>query len=461
MSSSSSQPSKALIPPTFDDDQQRQIFSFFVTTTCTVSTLYYRTDFWSYRTLQLSLTEPAIKYALCSLSALHNMFRAEHGKTSPSGRSAAEHKNYSLTQYNLAVKHTQELLARSGDGNAEVVIKGLVACILFICFENLMGNRNTAQMHLQNGLRIISRHTQSGKPKPNNASPGTCKVTVPDDIVQVLNRLDLQAMSFTGSREPYPYHLHQDKLEIDAIPPSPFTSIDEATDFLINTFRTTFRLVAASEPHPIPQAPLDFLATVLTSWSRSFTHLISTTKVQKAYPNSIILLKMYHTVLDIIISTRVYGFETLHDAQLPRYQYLVNLGLKLLDNENAADPVMSEDTIFSFEPGVIFALFFTAIKCRDPVLRRRAVELLGKNGHQEGAWESVGAARVAEFVIGVEEEGLLPGEIEGAGAEVVKEANRICLVNVHPVVDRRKIDVNYLMKSMDGDWVMREGTVVY
>jgi hypothetical protein len=268
-------------------------------------------------------------------------------------------------------------------------------------------------------------------------------------------------MSFTDSKERYPYHLHQDKLEIDAIPPSPFTSIDGATDFLINTFRTIFRLAAGSEPHPIPQAPLDSLATVLTSWSRSFTHLISTTEVQKAYPNSIILLKVYHTVLNIIVSTRVYGLESLHDAQLPRYQYLVSLGSKLLDNENATDPVMSEDTIFSFEPGVIFVLFFTAIKCRDPVLRRRAVELLGKNGHQEGAWESVGAARVAEFVIGVEEEGLLPGEKDGAGAEVVKEASRIHLVNVHPVIDRRKIHVNCLMKSMDGGWFMREGTVVY
>ncbi len=90
-------------------------------------------------------------------------------------------------------------------------------------------------------------------------------------------------------------------------------------------------------------------------------------------------------------------------------------------------------------------------------MRRGAVELLRKNDHQEGAWESVGAAAVAEFVIGIKEENLVP-RTKG----MVEEADCVHLVTVCPVVERRKIDVSCLMRSkVDGTWFARDGSVVY
>ncbi|KAE9372439.1 hypothetical protein N431DRAFT_545095 [Stipitochalara longipes BDJ] len=449
------QPSRPLVLPAFDDDQQLQLYSYFVNNTSTVNCLYYRTDFWTYRTLQLSLSEPAIKYALCSLSALHNMFRASDGKPTPSGRTAAEHRSYSLVQYNLAVKHTQKILAESGEGDANAVIKGLVACVLFICFENLIGNFKTAQMHLQNGLKIITRHTsQSGYPKPKNP------IVVPEDVIQVLHRLDLQAMSFGDSREPYPHHLNLSPLHIDTTPPPLFENLDVATSFLIDTFRSMFRLASASEPNPIPQISLDAFNIILSNWSTAFDHLLSTLKVPEQSPNSIILMKMYHTLLTILVSVRVYGIECRHDMQLHHYQSLVALGTTLLANEETYNVSVGDDSIFSFEPGVIFALFFTAIKCRHPVVRRQAVGLLARSRHREGTWESIGAAKVATFVIEVEEEGLTDIDKVGAGPEVIQESNRVHLVNIFPVADQRTIDVGCLKRENNG-WGMRKGTVVY
>jgi cholestenol Delta-isomerase len=451
----SSQPSRALVPPTFDDDQQRQVYSFFVTTTSIVSCLYYRRDFWSYRILQLSLAEPAIKYALCSLSALHNMFRASNGQATPSGRTAAEHRAYSLVQCNLAVKHTQKLLSRSKDGDADVVIKGLVACVLPICFENMMGNHKAAQMHLQNGLRIASRYNaRDSNQRPNNT------IVVPEDIVQVLHRLDLQAMSFCDSREPYPHHYDSSPLKIDTTPPPPFTNLNSAASFLIDTFRTIFRLASLSEPDPVPQTSLDALNTVLTNWFTSFTHLLATSDLAQQFPNSVILMRMYHKFLTILVSVKVYGLESRHDEHLQHYRTLVTLGTTLLASEESCDPSMSDAEIFSFEPGVIFALFFTAINCRHPVVRRQAVELLGRSRHREGAWESVGAAKVASFVIEVEEEGLTDMQKGSAGPEVVKEERRVHLVNVCPSAEERRIDVGCLVRTKSG-WDMKSRTVIY
>ncbi|CZR62086.1 uncharacterized protein PAC_11983 [Phialocephala subalpina] len=130
-SHSSLDPSQKIRLPTFDDAKQLQSFEFFINSTCTVSPVYYGADFWSTRVLQLSLSEPAIRYALCSLSTLHRSVKA----AAPNGIRVIddENKTYSLQQYTNAVNHTQKLLAESSSGSEEMVIKGLVACILFVC----------------------------------------------------------------------------------------------------------------------------------------------------------------------------------------------------------------------------------------------------------------------------------------------------------------------------------------
>lgn len=384
------------------------------------------------------------------------MSRAAIGKSTPSGRTATEYRSYSLVQYNLAVKHTQAILAKSGEGDPDIVVKGLVACVLFICVENLMGNYKTAQMHLQNGLNIVVRHTgRSGHSQPKNP------IIVPEDIIQVLHRLDLQAMSMGDSREPYPHHMNLAPLDIDTTPLPAFGNLDAATANLINTFRSIFRLASLSEPDPIPQSSLDAFDTVLSNWSASFSHLLTTSDIQGRSPNSVILMKMYHILISILVSVRVYGVESRHDMQLRSYCSLVALGNTLLSNEESCDVSVSDDSTFSFEPGVILVLFLTAIKCRHPVVRRQAVELLERSRHREGPWESIGAAKVARFVIEIEEEGLTDIEKASAGPEVVKEGNRVHMVNHFPVDgNERVVDVGCLMRDKDG-WVMRNRRVVY
>ena len=356
-----------ITPPTFDDERQRQIFSFFITCTSSVTSIYYSSDFWSHLILQLSHSEPAIKYALCSLGALHRMFRASQ-KANPDG-TAVEFQNYSLSQYNLAVKCTHRLLAQSSSGDSDLVVKGLVACVLFVCYENLVGNYRTAQMHLQNGLKILPRAVDGhGKQRP----------TVPDNIVQVLNRLDLQAMSFADSEAPYPYHLCQD-LSIPTSSPS-FAYIRDATDNLIETFRWIFRLAASSEPNPIPQWQLDATSIVLQQWENEFDCLVVFLPADDR--NTIVLLKMYHATMTIMTATGLYGKETRHDEHDGLYEHIVTLGKSLFDHRRATGSM--DGYIFCFETGIIFPLFFVAIKCRHPLIRRRAIALLKPAEHQDG-----------------------------------------------------------------------------
>ena len=116
--------------PNFDNSRQRDFFAFFVSCVSNGSSLYMGGDFWARRVLQLSLSEAAVRYALCSLSALHRMTTVST-LTRPNC-TATDLRSYSLEQYNHAVKCTQTLLRESSDGSEDKLIRGLVACALFV-----------------------------------------------------------------------------------------------------------------------------------------------------------------------------------------------------------------------------------------------------------------------------------------------------------------------------------------
>lgn len=92
-----SPPSTLPALPNFDDPRQKEFFAFFVSCASNASSLYLGANFWARRVLQLSLSEASIRYALCSLSALHRMTTVE-AYTNP-GSTAAELRSYALQQY--------------------------------------------------------------------------------------------------------------------------------------------------------------------------------------------------------------------------------------------------------------------------------------------------------------------------------------------------------------------------
>jgi hypothetical protein len=64
---------------------------------------------------------------------------------------------------------------------------------------------------------------------------------------------------------------------------------------------------------------------------------------------------------------------------------------------------------FSFEVGILPLLCIVGSKCREPALRRQAIELLRKCPVQEGLWEPFGTSRICEWMMEIEEMGLVEG----------------------------------------------------
>ncbi|THY25985.1 hypothetical protein D6D01_04668 [Aureobasidium pullulans] len=95
------------------------------------------------------------------------------------------------------------------------------------------------------------------------------------------------------------------------------------------------------------------------------------------------------------------------DSFLPLHRAIVslaeaNLGLSNSDSRNQAPLAPS----FALDMGVIGPLYEVARNCRDPILRRRIVDLLRKSNRQEGLLNSSTYAHIVEKIIEIEEDGL-------------------------------------------------------
>ncbi|KAG9231486.1 hypothetical protein BJ875DRAFT_444036 [Amylocarpus encephaloides] len=449
-----SPPTRSLSPsfialPVFDDDQQRSLFRFFVSCTAVVAPIYYGKDFWSRRVLQLSLSEPAVRYAICGLSALHRMFRAAQENTLSPDLLIGVSRSYALQQYNLAVNHTHKLITESLSGAGEKIVQGLVACILFVCFENQIGNFQMAQVHLQHGLKILALRAmavQSGGEQ------------VPSDIQDVFHRLDLQAMSFADDTAPYLYDASPEKIELDTTR-SQFESLDEAGSSLIRIFRWSFRKASECEPNPISYEDLEVCTIALSIWTDNFADFMArlSQEATEKSKRTITLLGMYQRVIHVMLSVGLYGEECRNDSCETTFSEIVHLGEQALANGKSV-MVEGGTNIYSFEMGVICPLFVVGIKCRNPRIRRHALKLLKDMRLQEGSWESIAAARTAEFVIEIEEQGLAITD-----ASQIRECARVHITNVSVDAEHRRVKVSCLLclSTEETSWYFRKRVISY
>lgn len=62
---------------------------------------------------------------------------------------------------------------------------------------------------------------------------------------------------------------------------------------------------------------------------------------------------------------------------------------------------------FHMDMGVVPILFAVVARCRDPFIRRKAIHVMTSTSVQEGFWNSMLTARVAQRLVDVEESGLV------------------------------------------------------
>jgi hypothetical protein len=71
--------------------------------------------------------------------------------------------------------------------------------------------------------------------------------------------------------------------------------------------------------------------------------------------------------------------------------------------------ICPDPSFYLYEHSNLPILYFTAIKCRESVLRREAINLMTWGKWREGIWDSVICSKVAAWIMGMEEAAMVDG----------------------------------------------------
>ncbi|KAL2855184.1 hypothetical protein BJX68DRAFT_274141 [Aspergillus pseudodeflectus] len=427
---------------------------------------------WRETLMFFSQTVPAVRSAAVALALIQRKYLDCNGRPqcSDSKLEDGSPDKAPLFYYNRAIELllTQEV----GDGIHATAIT-LLVCYLFICFDHLAGNDVQAVKHLRGGMelaRTINKDTlHYGHGHDDFVQPSKTRSLI-CQVARQIRRLDMQAVTFMVDWTPADIREEEEEEEEEEIfmssqqlpllcdnsnDSSAFCSLDHAADTLqilvarvVRLCNTGQQVSPLGKMPPLPSSLGDVVLTELETWSALFENMLlaqggNLDRMMESESRSsfVSLLRLQHTIARILVSTAGPGREIEYDKYTPQFEQCVALAgavaassssysgsSSLINNPSrkaaptaTATATATATPAFTPEIGIVPVLYIIGVKCRHPVVRRDALNILRRHRIREAIWDSVVTARVVERVIKIEEGG--NGEEKGQGqAELVQSA---------------------------------------
>ncbi|KAI9827641.1 MAG: hypothetical protein M1819_006930 [Sarea resinae] len=442
--------------PSFDrsgSEKERRYLDFFRNRTVPEFLQYYDSSFWNRVVLQASHSEPAVRHALVALGSLHWRLKAHKDLPFRYGH-PDEELSYALQQYNKAIGYLSQQIARMGCHEADVA---LISCVLFICFESFLGNYDSVVLHLQNGLRILCQSPLDVAKCHQSTTSSHIFSPDRDYLIKLFGRLNLQITLFLDSQSQQLRIFPSPKKTLERVPDI-FASLDEARDYLVYQSNAMIQLLQSADHHPeildgealhVALARQAEIEAHLQQWSAAFNRYLMRFDpgMDSRDLRGAALLKIHHITSAIMLTAGFSGAESAFDEFDCEFEKTISLSQSLIANTGPGS-LAGPQPSFSSDLGIVAPLFFTAFKCRNPSIRRQAISLLSASPRREGVWDSTGTAKVADWVVMVEERGL--GHV--AHSKDVPESARVCRLDAKPFMAQRRVHIRYSTRSSDGNY---------
>ncbi|KAL3420636.1 C6 zinc finger domain protein [Phlyctema vagabunda] len=150
-----------------------------------------------------------------------------------------------------------------------------------------------------------------------------------------------------------------------------------------------------------------------------------------------LLICMHHKVALANLTAVAADSEMAYDGSTTIFHAVVKTASFLISSYPTLN--LPRNPNFSFNSGVVVPLFMVAMKCRNPALRREAINLLADNPRTEGMWNSTVCARIGEYIMELEEEAHNLHELEsfhmGSEASVLSDDALLPHVPHHGMMD--------------------------
>lgn len=380
--------------------------------------------------MQVSQSEPAVRHALAAVGALNERrdlclrivtYNNAVVVTDPKEASLTIHNGqdqhndpFALSQYNKAITHLAKAMASPSSNSVDTA---LLVCILFVCVECLRGDYQPALKHFKGGMQIAL--AAAGRAGPN--SRGAQTTAIREKLLPFFNRLELLGQVF-GERPEYPYGLEP----YETVPAS-FNSIIEARDSIVHLMNLAIRLIHSLKVrrHSHAITPTDILhhsqiTKALHDWKSRLDYylLTSSSNPSPRLREAATILEIQQNATLTWLNRSLADEELATDYDMHLYEHAVTLAESL--------PPPTSPQTFLFDMEIVSPLYLVALKCRDPIIRRRAIAVLRRHVRREGLWDSLKAAAIAERIVAIEEQGLESLD----GTELPKEEQRVTNANI-------------------------------
>jgi hypothetical protein len=450
--------------------EERQHVELFCTETTRVMAGLFRSDFWEHFLPQLSFAEPVIRHTVAALSAAYTR-KIRLRASDPSVKS----DRFVVQQYNKAISHLLEHLS-SPHHSIDIV---LIACCLFIYLEMVRGNFKQAFDHLEAGFKILNSRSKS--PSPSTISS--------DRIARELNNLFSRAninLFLQGSR-PISYNLSDGPTveNLPDTPKQPFHSLESARDSLIELMHKSLRFIyntsSESDRHLRLQLEVERrgMQRELEEWRASFDQLLITQVKSKKKgtlsdpdPRGPLLLSCHHRNTLVRIKSLFSRDAMIFDEFTADFEAIVAEVKALMEHSKAVttpkertfdtqprphppSPRLPSKQDFYLDLGIIPGVSWAAMRCRMPLLRRKAIRLLELHHSVEGTLNSLAIVRLAKLVVDVEEANLQHLPLE---QRIPEDKDRVYDSYQPDDLDPDKFLVVLTSKPYgpDGDWHFRK-----
>lgn len=327
----------------------------------------------------------------------------------------------SLKAYNRAIA---ELRQREKPQSSYALRLMLITCMVFTSVEFLRGSQAVGKTHLYNGLRLLdalpnqASKTSAGGSVKVVGAPGDVQ-SVDDCLVEAFTRMRVQVSVVDHGAE-----LVAHRTRCDAQPagrdiqsfhvPETFIKLGRARQWLDHLLSEALALSSEAEELTTEQARIPNtmrrrqkrIEEALGAWLRAFE---SSTDVMNAAADAKVYiafdaLRTFHAMAEMIAQASLRGTdEMLYDRYYQRYAYMLHQVWKIWRAAEIPFGHMANVYSFTTDMGFVPPLYFTALKCREPNLRRIAIDLLGNTPHIEGAWDGRTAAAIVRRIMELEE----------------------------------------------------------
>ncbi len=376
--------------------KERRAFDYF--RSCTVPALcgYFAEEFWEYNVLQASFSQPALRHAAIALGSYHEAL---------SVNPTAQGNIFALRQYAKAISQLRSSIAR----DREQSLMALMSCVVFVCFDSLTGQFDSAITHLHSGLAILQ-----------NCS------SLDALFYRIFVRLGLQAMFFVDTRtlnttrrgeRVHMWRLCSDQQNL----PADFTSLKQARDELTDIFDGEMHYFYGDLKHPDLEPPEEAQTwgeierlpgpdsgqaeqvMKLQSWAKAFDIFFKRESLNLTGRDlrGATLLKIHHYVAMNLLHAKLAWMTPV--VFIDNYRRIVSLCQSLVKAELSGYRVD-----FSSDLGIVPVLYYVALNCRVIEIRLQALEMLEATPRREGMWDSRVLSLIIRRAMALEEMASLP-----------------------------------------------------